>query len=213
MTTSSIAGLVLTGVGLTTTLYAERFLNRPALYLGKPTASLGFLLVALGSGALGSSYGIWVFAGLILSMLGDVFLMFEGRAFFLAGLLAFLAGHVAYVVAFLVLGVSAFWSLLAIVACALIALSVLRWLMPHVEAAMRGPVLGYVVVISLMASLAVGTRGEGWTPLIVLGAVLFYVSDLFVARERFVISSYANKLLGLPLYYAGQVLLALSVAG
>ncbi len=42
--------------------------------------------------------------------------------------------------------------------------------------------------------------------------MLFYLSDLFVARERFVTSAFVNRLVGLPLYYGGQVLLALSVA-
>lgn len=213
MTTTLVAGAVLTGAGLITTLYGERFHSRPAVYSGKPAASLGFILVAVGSGALGSGYGTWVFAGLALSMAGDVFLMIEKKVFFLAGLLAFLLGHVAYGVAFLVLGVSTAWWLVAMAGSVMIAVVVLRWLMPHIEADMRGPVLGYVIVISVMVSLAVGTRGEGWTPLILSGAILFYVSDLFVARERFVIASYANKLLGLPLYYAGQLLLALSVAG
>ena len=36
-------------------------------------------------------------------------------------------------------------------------------------------------------------------------------TDLFVARERFVVKSFTNKLVGLPLYYGGQFLLAFSV--
>jgi hypothetical protein len=40
------------------------------------------------------------------------------------------------------------------------------------------------------------------------GAVLFFVSDLFVARNRFVAPGLANRLLGLPAYYGGQVLIA-----
>jgi uncharacterized membrane protein YhhN len=44
-----------------------------------------------------------------------------------------------------------------------------------------------------------------------VGASLFYLSDLFVARNRFVKKEYVNRLVGLPLYYTGQYLLALSV--
>jgi len=41
--------------------------------------------------------------------------------------------------------------------------------------------------------------------------VSFYISDLFVARDRFFKTEFSNRLLGLPLYYAGQFLLAFSV--
>jgi uncharacterized membrane protein YhhN len=43
------------------------------------------------------------------------------------------------------------------------------------------------------------------------GAALFYLSDLAVARQRFVAPGFENKLIGLPLYYAGQLLLASAV--
>ena len=204
-------GLVLTATGLATALYAERVGKRSLLYVGKPTASLGFLLVAVGAGALTSSYGLWVFTGLALSMLGDVFLMFDKQVLFLAGLVAFLFGHVAFIAAFLVVGVESVWFWGAIIGAVLSASLVLPWLLPNVETALKAPVLGYVAVISIMLALAFGTRGAGETPLILVGAALFYVSDLFVARERFVSPSFANKAIGLPLYYAGQVLLAVSV--
>jgi uncharacterized membrane protein YhhN len=43
------------------------------------------------------------------------------------------------------------------------------------------------------------------------GAMGFYFSDLFVARERFLKKSFVNKMIGLPLYFIGQFLLAFSV--
>jgi uncharacterized membrane protein YhhN len=46
---------------------------------------------------------------------------------------------------------------------------------------------------------------------ILVGAVMFYVSDIFVAHQRFVMQSFTNRLIGLPLYYAAQFLLAFSV--
>lgn len=213
MATTVIAGLILTGSGLIAALYATRIDRRGLLYVGKPAASLGFLMVALGSGALDSGYGAWIFAGLVLSMAGDVLLMFEATTSFLAGLVAFVLGHVAYIAAFFVLGVSSVWSMTALAGAAIVAWVVIRWLIPHVEREMRVPVLVYAGVISLMISLAIGTRGNGHTPLIVIGAALFYVSDLYVARDRFVTPSLANTMIGLPLYYGGQVLLALSVMG
>jgi len=37
---------------------------------------------------------------------------------------------------------------------------------------------------------------------------LFYVSDLSVARDRFVARAFVNRARGLPAYYAAQVLMA-----
>jgi uncharacterized membrane protein YhhN len=67
-------------------------------------------------------------------------------------------------------------------------------------------VIAYCLAISAMLWLALGTA----QPEVRLGALLFYGSDLFVARDRFVAPGAVNRLLGLPLYYAAQVLLALA---
>jgi uncharacterized membrane protein YhhN len=81
-----------------------------------------------------------------------------------------------------------------------------------VKGGMRGAVLAYVLVISAMVVLAAGAAGASGDAAILAGAVAFYVSDLAVARERFVAHSYTNKIWGLPLYYGAQLVLALSVA-
>lgn len=204
-------GLALTAIGLAVTVGAERAQRRSYVFIAKPAASLGFLVVVVANGAWDSSYGRWILAGLILSLLGDVFLMFRGAMQFQSGLVSFLLAHMAYTAAFLVAGVSVPWALAAAAVALVAAWLVLRWLLPHVDDDMKGPVLSYVVVISLMVSSAMGTLGAGRTALIASGAALFYLSDLFVARDRFVKPSFVNTLVGLPLYYLAQVLLALSV--
>ena len=73
---------------------------------------------------------------------------------------------------------------------------------------MRGPVLAYIAVIGAMVALAAGT-GE---PRLLAGAALFYLSDLCVARDRFVRPGLPNRLVGLPLYYGAQALLATALA-
>ena len=73
---------------------------------------------------------------------------------------------------------------------------------------MKAPVLAYMVVISTMVALAVGTvvaHGNAW---IVVGAVGFYLSDLSVARDRFVARGWVNRVWGLPLYFGAQLVLA-----
>lgn len=94
-------------------------------------------------------------------------------------------------------------ALAAVLAAA--AALVVRWLWPHLGA-LRAPVAVYAAAISVMLLLALGVA----SPLAQLGAVLFYVSDLTVARDRFVHPHVANRIVGLPLYHAAQVLFALS---
>lgn len=170
--------------------------------LTKVAASLGFVLLALTRGVEGAVEG-GILAGLVLSVAGDALLLSSRRAAFFAGLVAFLLAHVAYAGAFAAVSDPAPWAAVPILAALGV---VLRWLWPHLGA-MRGPVVVYCLVISAMLWLALGVH----RPEIRLGAALFYASDLFVARDRFIRPSFDNRLIGLPLYYAAQVLLALAV--
>ncbi len=182
------------------------------LYLGKPLASSVFVAVALHENAMDSGYGQAIFVGLTLSWFGDMFLIPKGaKRWFAAGLVSFLLGHIAYVVAFFVYGgdLSLFW--LSVLAVSVPAMLVLRWLWPHVGHPMRSPVVAYVFVISMMLSAAYMAFQSDENYIILLGATLFYLSDLFVARHRFVRSERVNRLVGLPLYYAGQFMLAVTV--
>ena len=199
---------LLTLLSLAVLLVAEARGVRWLQLLSKPLASLGFVGLGLVSGALSSFPGHVLFVGLALCALGDVALMFKGRGWFLAGLIVFLLGHVAYVAAFGLAGLSTVWALVALAAVAAVAVPVMRWLWPNVPGPMRGPVVAYVLVISVMVAAAAGAVGAGASAWLGLGAVLFYLSDLFVARQRFVVTASVNRLLGLPLYYGGQLLLA-----
>ena len=77
---------------------------------------------------------------------------------------------------------------------------------------MRRPVWLYVVAISTMMAMAAGACAVDGNWLIPLGALLFLLSDLAVARDRFITPGFINRAWGLPMYFCGQVLLAGSVA-
>ena len=189
-----------------------------ALLLGKPLTAAGakliassaFVAIAFTAGALASRYGVLVLAGLVLSWFGDAFLIGTSQRWFLLGLASFLLAHVAYVTAFVAAGIERRWTLSAALPVATIAAGVLLWLQPHLPPALLWPVRLYTVVISLMVVAAFGTRGAGATPLIVVGACLFYLSDLSVAALRFTEPPFPTYVAGLPLYYTAQVCLALS---
>ncbi|NIQ28946.1 MAG: lysoplasmalogenase [Acidobacteria bacterium] len=187
--------------------------NRRAFVTLKPAASVGFIAVALSAGALDSSYGRWILAGLVLGAVGDVALLSTQDTPFLVGLSAFLLGHLAYVIALTPSALDG--DVLAIVAgvavSAAVGLLAWRWIRPGVDGALRPPVIAYVTVISVMLAAALASAGA--RTLATLGAVLFTASDLGVARERFLVPSAWNARIGLPLYYAGQLLFAWSVGG
>ena len=126
------------------------------------------------------------------------------------GLIAFLIGHIAFITAFSVRGVSVKALALAGAALTIPACAVLVWLHSEVPSKHLAPVIAYIIVISLMAAFAFATSARRTAPLITLGALAFYVSDLFVARTTFIQGGFINALLGLPLYYASLVLFALS---
>lgn len=185
--------------------------RRGGVWLFKPLASLGFVATAVANGAWTTLFGQMVLVALALSLVGDVLLIPKDKRSFLAGLVAFLLGHVAFAAAFVVRGTSGLWVALAMGVLAPVGILVGAWLLPSVEARMQLPVKAYMVVITLMVALAAGSVVHlgGW---ILLGAaVCFFGSDLAVARDRFVAPGFANRAWGIPLYYVAQLMFALGV--
>lgn len=209
---------ILTVACVVVLLSRERRGDRFGQAILKLMASTGFIGCALAAGAPGSSFGRGVLFGLALSWLGDACLLSRRRSLFLAGLVCFLLAHVAYATVFVSLGVDRKVTLGAGVALAVIGTGVARWLLPRVEMGMHVPVISYVVVISAMVALGTGAasvaldRGAPGpvVAILVIAPAAFYLSDLAVARDRFVERQFVNRLWGLPLYYGAQILFAIS---
>lgn len=206
----SIASALLAGL-----LLFERTENRNGLLAAKTLLSSLFVLTALVQPHPLTGYGALMIAGLILCLGGDVFLALPGERMFLFGLVSFLLGHILYLIAFFLaaeLNRRTGWGS-ALFLC--VSGGIFFWLRPSLDR-MEKPVLAYVIVITLMVSGAWTVLGDfalsragRW--LVFIGAHLFYFSDIFVARDRFRKQSFVNRLVGLPLYYAGQFLLAFSI--
>ncbi len=192
-------------------VFGERTQSTRARVVLKGPTSAGFIATAVLSGCLDSDWGRWIFAGLVCSWFGDVLLISAKRAAFLAGLVAFLLGHVAYTVAFYDRGIDVMGGLLPVLALGVVAVGlVARWLLPKVDPAMMRPVLAYMVVITAMVAFAGGTVAAHGGPLLLVGAVLFWLSDVSVATDRFAGGGFINRVWGLSFYYGAQLLLALS---
>jgi uncharacterized membrane protein YhhN len=210
VSTRNLIALVAVGcISLVALLLVGR--DNPAA-VAKLVASSGFVMLAIHGGGMRSNYGRLILLGLTFSWIGDAALIGETQSRFLLGLGAFLVAHLAYVAAFVVLGISVKWAVFAAPPVALAAIAVTLWLAPHVPQELVIPVRVYTAVISLMVIGAFGTRGRGAHILVLAGAVLFFLSDLSVAALRLVQTDVPTYVLGLPLYYAGQVCLALSTS-
>lgn len=198
-------------IALGVTLYAEW--QRPRdKRIPKMVASTAFISVAISVGAWDTTFGKIMVAGLVLSWFGDLFLTYNGRGPFVAGLVAFLAGHVAYVIAFVDRGLGdGFY--IPLLAVAVVAAPIANWLLPTVPKELKGPVIAYMAIISLMVTTAVSTNAQTADWRIPAGAIAFYLSDIGVARDRFAAPGYVNRAIGLPLYFGGQLLLAWAAGG
>lgn len=187
------------------------------IFLFKVPLSLLFIIAWSLQPARYPLFSNLVLVALVFCLAGDVLLAVGSHTTFLFGLVSFLLGHLMYAAAFFPVGKVGPTMAVGVMMMILSAVWVWRWLEPHLST-MQVPVMAYITVISIMVAGAFSVYGnvflpEGARVSIFAGAVLFYLSDLFVARERFIISNHVNRLIGLPLYYGAQFLLAFSAAG
>lgn len=178
-----------------------------ALGLAKAGSTALLALIALLAGV-----NPWLTLGLVLGALGDFALTRGGQRAFLAGLVAFALGHLAYIPAFLY----GFWPALSpgvtgVLVLAL-PLSTSFWLLPW-TGAMRRPVQVYCGVIGGMALSAFCVPHGPAQLWLQTGAVLFVASDLLLALRLFRLENPQHKRLAAlilwPLYYGAQVLILL----
>ncbi len=178
-------------------------------WIAKPAASAVFVALGFVRADFRSSFDLLLIGGLTLGMAGDILLI--DRRTFRAGLLTFLAGHGAYIAAFWTIVKPTGWMIAPLAILLPAALLSVWWLRPH-AGSMFGAVLAYIAVISVMAWGGVALALRHLLPSITgVAVVLFFLSDLAVARHRFVRAAFVNRLFGLPAYYAAQILLALTV--
>jgi uncharacterized membrane protein YhhN len=196
-------------------LYYEKKKNRIPHLITKTTLSLLFVMTALLQPYSLPAYYHCLFFGLIFCLVGDVCLALPQKKVFMGGLVAFLIGHLLYIFSFSSLIPVSHWFSSGLFIVFGASALIFFWLRPHLKS-MLIPVLIYIMVITIMAS---GAWAVFWKSsfqisgraLILTGSLCFYLSDLFVARHRFIKEEYRNRLLGLPLYYTGQFMLAFSI--
>ncbi len=186
----------------------------PALVFAfKPLTTVLILARAWPRGRATPQARRWVLAGLALSLVGDIALLWPQQGF-LPGLVAFLLAHACYLVAF-TRGVRFAARPLAFAAYALVAGGVLWQLWPSVPGALRAPVAVYVIALAAMAAQAAvvwrvarGTADEALARRLALGGALFLCSDALLAINKFAAPLPAAGLWILATYWAAQWLIA-----
>jgi len=216
-----IAFTILCAVACAVLVYGEYRESNRLRFTAKPLASLAFILVGVCGATRGDihEFEMAVLAGLVLGAIGDVALLSPHG--FLAGLGSFLLGHLAYAVAVGTYLPPRTWphaTGIYALAPIIVGLGVLAWLWPKLGS-LRIPVIAYVAVILAMVVAALALMRSDVAgmdlhrrELFAVGAVLFFASDLAVARDKFIAKGFVNRAWGLPVYYGGQLLIAWSLA-
>ncbi len=199
---------------------ARIFEKKQQVYIFKPIATLLVITVALLSflePAQNVTYVVGVLVGLVLSLGGDIALMFqENRKAFTLGLGFFLLAHVAYTVVFTILGHFSAWDVVSLMVLLAAGLSFYTLIKPNLGR-LQVPVIIYIIVISVMVNRAVSTLinpfsfNTGQAVMITMGAVLFYISDVILAANRFW-KAWKYHHISLVFYYIGQLLIALAAS-
>ena len=156
-------------------------------------------------------YGYLIIAGLVFSLLGDIFLMLP-KDKFVQGLASFLIAHIFYIVAFS----SGFGPFLEIgyLIPAVIYTSVFLWILLPKTGKMKIPVLIYALVLMVFLWQALGRfyyLGNQASLYIIIGAVLFVISDTILAYSRFIKNYSTSAALIHTTYWGAQVFIALSI--
>jgi alkenylglycerophosphocholine/alkenylglycerophosphoethanolamine hydrolase len=182
-------------------------------YVTKPATMLALLWWVWQSVGWGGPM-LWFTLGAVFCLAGDVFLMLPWDMF-IFGLLAFLLGHVGYIIG--LNNIAPYINLWG--GCLIILLAVyLLWLYPKLakglsvkgQIRLKVPVLIYSLVISLMvySALMTWTR-PGWSIIsaivVSVGAVLFYASDSMLAWDRFLKPLPHARLWVMVTYHLGQI--------
>jgi len=189
-------------------------------YIAKPAVMLilfFWLFTSVGlNGAL-----LWFGLGILLSLLGDILLMISLNRFFLFGLIAFLLAHIAYIIGFNIpLPEFSAWGIVFAVMISLGGTRIIRRIVAALasnrQSAMRMPILVYSLVISLMLLSAMMKLSDlTWdanaAALVSVGALLFYISDIILAWNKFVAPIQQGRIYNIAAYHLGQIALIAGV--
>ncbi|MHB1475785.1 MAG: lysoplasmalogenase family protein [Dermatophilaceae bacterium] len=175
--------------------------------VAKPLVIVALAWLAFTMGAADDDVGRFLLVALGFSLVGDIFLLGKSTVDFSGGLMSFLVAHIAFVLAFLTLGVQPRWALLGLLIAVPLGLTagrrIVRASAREGGAALGGAVTAYLVVVVVMVVAGTGTARL----LVGLGALAFLLSDTVLALDRFVGPRSNARMLVIVTYHLGQVMM------
>ncbi len=214
-----LAGFVLQALFIKSE-HEEKYLLADIL---KGAASLMFVLIGYNAfQTVNNPFNRQFFYGLLFGMIGDILLNLRyvfpkhGQKIFLAGILAFLIGHVLYLVA-LIPQARHVWIWYCIIIGALAAGGLLAYIFKTMEVKKAFKIFGvfYLGAVFIMTAIALGIAV--FTPtrravIYAIGALLFTASDVVLIFNTFSgVTKFSLRITNLTLYYIGQILIACSL--
>ena len=164
---------------------------------------------------------LWFGIGILFSLAGDIALLFIDH-FFMIGLVAFLLGHLAYLIGFNtpLPQTTTIWSIGLAIVIGLGSVRMLQRIVGSLRAKgqeqLIAPVIIYGTVITLMLLAAMLTLFRlDWDAtaslLVSFGAALFYFSDITLAWHRFVTPIKNGRMLNIGMYHLAQIMIVVGV--
>jgi uncharacterized membrane protein YhhN len=212
MTTYNILLTILTFLFAMLTIRAYLKADTVQKCIFKPLAMLCIIGIALlQPGGDPQFYKIAILIGLGLSLIGDIFLIFD-KQLFLPGLVVFLLAHCCYVAAFYQLPVmpNAIYSAVPFVLFFAFFMRILWYSLGPLKI----PVIVYALTICLMGRFAMNrflNLETTESALAFAGALVFILSDSLLAYDRFKKAIPKKDIYILGTYFLAQWLIALSI--
>ena len=191
---------------LITTVYSIPTLN----LITKPLLMIllaGYFVSLIGNAD--QKFKIIILLALLFSWFGDTFLMLQrdNPLFFILGLGSFLFAHIAYIVGFKKFNARAPISIQASVSIVFFLYTIaLLYVLWDGLVDMKIPVVLYAIVLTIMGVVGV-IKNYRVNNLIVVGVMLFIVSDSMIAYDKFVEPITSSRFLIMSSYILAQFLI------
>lgn len=152
---------------------------------------------------------------LSFSLIGDVLIIFDdiSKNYFLAGLISFLLAHIMYIIVFLEKRNNSIKPIAYITILLIYAFGLFYLLKDGLED-MLIPVIIYVIAILTMAITASLRKENGSSlsyNLVLVGALLFVISDSFIALNKFYITITNEHLIIMSTYALAQYCIVMGI--
>lgn len=213
----AVVGMALQG----TFIYCEYKDKQISADVFKGLASLCFVMIGLLAylpQAGSYSLGLKILLGLVFGLIGDVVMNLRfilkgdaGQKAFLGGILAFLIGHILYLLALIPYTTHLIWCI--VIGC-VISAGLLTYIFTTMEVKIAFKIFGifYLTAVIVMTVIAIDlaiVNPNCHNLMYAIGAVLFTASDIILIFNTFGgESKFFRRITNLSLYYIGQLLIA-----